>query len=299
MILGTSTNTTKDANTIAFFKIIQEPLTNESTEALQQLIVEGIHLHANDSHGYTPLERARQIDNIAIVQRLLDAWIMSNAQNHNSTPLHWAIQHFPQMVPWLLERRINIDAQDNQGNTALHEAMLQNSTDIAQLLLEKGAIINILNKLGKSPLMIAIGTYFHQPDDLQKIMLTILNKIIKADRFKYLQEDLGTDWKSVPTLEATASKILTTNPKHIVSLFAIIEHHHFNATKLTPPLLTERLLCFLDTPTEAIDEPLSSSTCLLTSASTNSSTSTQIHDLSTQVANMDIFSFRRPYMRIG
>lgn len=61
------------------------------------------------------------------------------------------------MINLLLEREIDVNKQNNIGNTALFYAVFQskNKTDIIEKLLKKGADMNITNNVGVSPLSLA------------------------------------------------------------------------------------------------------------------------------------------------
>ena len=51
------------------------------------------------------------------------------------------------------------DIQNNKGNTALHETALKGRLDVAGLLLEKGAKVDILNYSGKYCFQLALGNF--------------------------------------------------------------------------------------------------------------------------------------------
>ncbi len=59
------------------------------------------------------------------------------------------------LVKRLLERHADSDIRDHNGNTPLHLAIMQEHTLIALHLIESGCNVNPLNKLGKTPLMLA------------------------------------------------------------------------------------------------------------------------------------------------
>ena len=57
----------------------------------------------------------------------------------------------------LIKHGALIDAQDSKGNTALHAAASQNRPSSAKLLLQSRANLKITNKLGQSPLEVAVA----------------------------------------------------------------------------------------------------------------------------------------------
>ena len=51
----------------------------------------------------------------------------------------------------LIKKRININIQNKEGNTALHYALSSKNFDIADILRKSGAKENYVNKLGYTP----------------------------------------------------------------------------------------------------------------------------------------------------
>lgn len=74
------------------------------------------------------------------------------------TPLMYCILHErPRMVDFLLENEIDVNKQNNVGNTALFYAVFKSNdkTALIEKLLKKGADMNIANEAGVSPLSLA------------------------------------------------------------------------------------------------------------------------------------------------
>ncbi len=84
----------------------------------------------------------------------------------------------PKMVRTLLSREIDIDAQDNEENTALNLAVKINATEIVGLLLDAGADCDIPDESGYCPL------YYANCD----AHFLIYEKLIKAGA-KKIQKD--------------------------------------------------------------------------------------------------------------
>ena len=74
---------------------------------------------------------------------------------------------------WVNNKKLNIDIQDENGDTALHYAVKGGHIDLVMYLLEKGAIIS-WNENRQSPLQLAYK--FNQP----KIVNEITQSIIKG-----------------------------------------------------------------------------------------------------------------------
>ncbi|MCG7872836.1 MAG: ankyrin repeat domain-containing protein [Candidatus Thiodiazotropha lotti] len=77
----------------------------------------------------------------------------------NRTELHNAIidgltDHAKELI---LSDKCDLDAQDKQGYTPLHAAAQQKNVEIAQLLIEKGARLDLIDSWGNTPLWRALG----------------------------------------------------------------------------------------------------------------------------------------------
>ena len=56
------------------------------------------------------------------------------------------------MVKYFVEKGANIEAKNNDGDTPLHYACLNQKTEIVKYFIEKGANIEAKNKNGNTPL---------------------------------------------------------------------------------------------------------------------------------------------------
>ena len=75
----------------------------------------------------------------------------------NRTALHYVIhEHVYDLIPNLISDGIDIDAQDDNGQSALHSAAEWNDLEAAQILLNFNLNINIMNRYNETPLYIAI-----------------------------------------------------------------------------------------------------------------------------------------------
>ena len=72
------------------------------------------------------------------------------------SPLHWmATLGDAEGIRLLIEAGANINATDDQGNTALHEAVARRQTFAAKMLIECGANMGIRNLAGQTPIDLA------------------------------------------------------------------------------------------------------------------------------------------------
>lgn len=94
--------------------------------------------------------RIRMHDDIHLIQTLLDRGYNANAfLDGQKRAIHLCTN--PLMMQALLEHHADVNAQDDQGNTALHLAALRNDLRMVQLLIEYGANGAISNHQGKRP----------------------------------------------------------------------------------------------------------------------------------------------------
>ncbi|KAH9988638.1 ankyrin repeat-containing domain protein [Russula vinacea] len=120
-------------------------------------------LHRNGSSvdirgqvGKSPLHAATHFGDLEMVQVLLDYGILG------STPLNFALQYRsknidPGVVRLLLDHGAdpNVLAEYQSGNTPLHRASRSGRIEIARLLIEHGANVEVQDDLGRTPLDVA------------------------------------------------------------------------------------------------------------------------------------------------
>jgi ankyrin repeat protein len=90
----------------------------------------------------------------------------------NRTELHYAIVDgkTERAKELILSGACNIDAQDKQGYTPLHAAAQYKNVEIARLLIEKGARLDLVDSWGNTPLVRALGP---TPESIELIQLLL------------------------------------------------------------------------------------------------------------------------------
>lgn len=90
--------------------------------------------------------------------------IISYPTKTGQTLLHLAVAlNLPSLVESLIERDINLDAQDYNGYTALHFAVVFGSNCCARQLINAGANLDIRTKHGRTALELAPEGFFREP----------------------------------------------------------------------------------------------------------------------------------------
>lgn len=133
--------------------------------ALTALLEAGADVNIRESEleaGGNALMRAADYDHVAIVHKLIKSGVDWNAKDgYERSAIHSAaINGNPRSLTGLLDLPvIDINVQDFNGNTPLHDAASLGSTESLEVLVKKGAITDIRNNRGKTPLDVArVGT---------------------------------------------------------------------------------------------------------------------------------------------
>lgn len=140
-----------------------------SPKILKGMIKRGAKLESTVEYGYTPLIEAVREDAADSVKVLLDAGAKVNAKDDiGQTALMYASGvydhlsyacaggHCVDIVKILLAFKADVNVKDNyQGNTALISAAKNGNAEIAKLLIEAGADVNLANNDGNTPLKYA------------------------------------------------------------------------------------------------------------------------------------------------
>lgn len=131
---------------------------NSAATEIDQLIRMGVSPQSTDQDGKTPLMIAVEKNCLVCAQKLLVHSDINQGSVSGMTPLMLAANAGNEsIVNWLLNSNfdIDVDARNNQGNTALILAVESDSIATAMLLLEAGASTSRKNNLGYSAMDIA------------------------------------------------------------------------------------------------------------------------------------------------
>lgn len=173
-----------------------DSIYDENSSVAEFLINNGADINVKNNHGETPLMYASRVHNIKVVELLIQKNADINAfNNYGNTALMYGVNNLVtvkllvengadvnfykggstalisaceysherniDVIKYLVSKNANINAQDNEGDTALNktlDTLDEGSIDIldfeiANFLIEQGADVNIKNKREYTPLI--------------------------------------------------------------------------------------------------------------------------------------------------
>lgn len=129
------------------------PKVEEKPKTPIELFLNGADIKGKDSEGNPPLHRALRTQP-DLIPALIQAGADINATNEqNQTVLHRAIiDENVEVAKELIPLKANVKAADSQGNTPLHYAAKLGNKELIQALIGAGADISVKNLEGQNPL---------------------------------------------------------------------------------------------------------------------------------------------------
>ena len=151
-----------------YFSPLAAALAGKHLRIVELLRRDGAHVDVRGNNGRTPLHSVACYGDLEMARVLLDCNADVNARDDDSwTPIHFLsrgfrspIAHFnitqlwPDVAQLLLERGAVVDAADDKGRTPLQLARM---VEVARVLLEHGAIVGAVDNQGRTPLHSVVG----------------------------------------------------------------------------------------------------------------------------------------------
>lgn len=144
---------------------------SNNLEMVNALLKGHADVNLKNKNGFSALSRALIYNHEDVSQLLLrhpSIDINVNGANGASTLIVYVLRDREDVVKDLVARGANLNAQDVDGDTALHCAVKTGNVNLVKLLIEKGASIKTRDKLGSTPLMWAGG---YGQDQAARILL--------------------------------------------------------------------------------------------------------------------------------
>ena len=130
---------------------LSDAVKNANIEMVDSILAQDEQLiESTDERGCTPLRIAVEegMEEMTAFLLELDA-NPSSKDSEGIAPLH--IVRKPVIADMLLARNAEVNAKDNHGRTALHNAVNNGFREIIELLIECGANVNMRDKNGITP----------------------------------------------------------------------------------------------------------------------------------------------------
>lgn len=143
---------------------LQIAIESKKNELAKFLISKGAELEHLDKSGNTPFNSAVIWENNEMAYFLLDKNVdylganciaTASCPNPANPPIHNAALRNPEMLRVLLDKGVDINTTNNDGDTALISSVWGDSLACMQLLISRGADLNKQNKRGISALLMA------------------------------------------------------------------------------------------------------------------------------------------------
>ena len=134
-------------------------------DGAEQLLLRGSDPGIVDLSGQYPFHKAVSSGDIAITHLLLAANGDLNSKGMKGvTALHMAanLEEGTLIIDLLLSRGASLDSEDDERLRPLHHAVYCINPESLQLLLDRGADFNAVNKLGTTALMVGVSANAHE-----------------------------------------------------------------------------------------------------------------------------------------
>lgn len=141
-------------------------IKRQNIDAVHDLLLLGVDINANFGHECF-LHVAIRCGNPRIVQLLIENNADINGRDHlHETPLFIAVRtNSVDAATLLVQLGANVNAQNSDMQTPLHiaAASVYNSTDLVGVLLRNGALFNMQDRSGNTPLALSLRNFMLHP----------------------------------------------------------------------------------------------------------------------------------------
>ena len=168
LLLQNGADANKSHAVVDFYIPLGQAVSMGNLEIIKLLLDAGADVNeriqqlSHRSPSVSPLSLAidKSDERLDILQLMLAKGPDLSKKVGGETPIHRAMTRgFVKAVTALVEAGAPLDERDHRGNTLLMQAVSQSDAklEIVKLLIEQGAAVNVANKLGETPLHLAVN----------------------------------------------------------------------------------------------------------------------------------------------
>ncbi len=118
-------------------------VANNNIRVAKYLISKFVNINSQNKDGDTALHLAVYLGFSEIAEILLKSGAYISPNKKGATPFHLSINRNEKCLDLLMKyHAIHVNSRDNEGNTALHIACLQNNYNCISILIENGAVLS-------------------------------------------------------------------------------------------------------------------------------------------------------------
>ena len=166
--------------------ILLHAATKESmARIIPQFVARGADPNAKDKDGNTPLHIAVRLEHTAMIKTLLSVNADAGVINKRGTILHLRAEGLGpnnlshEIISELVKKGADLNAKDEEGYTALQQALMHRQFSLARNLITVGANVKVIGKNSETVLHLTIGSSTGYSNEHELELIDLLSRLVK------------------------------------------------------------------------------------------------------------------------